>query len=182
MSRLPAPEPDSLSPEQRRVHDAIVSGSRGAVRGPFSALLHVPELADRVQHLGEYLRVASSCPRHLSELSILLVARHWNCHYEWTAHEPHAKRSGIAQDVIDAIKQRRRPAHLRADESMVYDFTTELLEGGKVTDVTYNRVLESLERRGAIELTAFIGYYSMIAMTLLAHEIPLPDGKYGLMS
>ncbi len=28
---------------------------------------------------------------------------------------------------------------------------------------------------GAVELTAVIGYYSMVAMTLNVHRIPLPD-------
>ena len=28
----------------------------------------------------------------------------------------------------------------------------------------------------AVELSALIGYYSMVAMTLNAHQIPLPDG------
>jgi 4-carboxymuconolactone decarboxylase len=27
-----------------------------------------------------------------------------------------------------------------------------------------------------VELTALIGYYTMVAMTLNAHEIPLPSG------
>jgi len=31
------------------------------------------------------------------------------------------------------------------------------------------------ERR-VVELTALVGYYTMVAMTLNAHEIPLPDG------
>jgi len=52
MSRLPLPDPEKLTPEQRRAYDAIASGPRGGVRGPFAALLYVPELADRIQSLG----------------------------------------------------------------------------------------------------------------------------------
>ena len=29
---------------------------------------------------------------------------------------------------------------------------------------------------GVVELTALIGYYTMVAMTLNCHDIPLPDG------
>jgi 4-carboxymuconolactone decarboxylase len=177
MSRLPPLKPDELSPEQRRIYDAIASGPRGGVRGPFLALLHVPELADRIQRLGEYLRFNTGFAPRLSELAILLTARRYNCRYEWQAHEPHAQKGGLAQDVIDAIRQRRRPATLQQDEAAVYDYATELLHAGEVSEAAYRRVVDAFGTRGAVELTGLIGYYTMIAMTLLAHEVPLPPGK-----
>ena len=177
MSRLPAFEPDKLSADQRRVYDAIASGPRGGVRGPFLALIHVPELADRIQHLGEYLRYKTSFPPRLSELAILATARHYTCQYEWQAHEPHAVKGGLAQETIDAIKEGRRPAHMQADETAVYDFTGELVRDGKVSDASYQRVTVAFGTRGAVELAALIGYYIMIAMTLLAHDVGLPPGS-----
>ena len=177
MSRLPAFEPDKLSAEQRRVYDAIASGPRGGVRGPFLALIHVPELADRIQHLGEYLRYNTSFPPRLSELAILTTARHYTCQYEWHAHEPHAQKGGLAQDTIDAIRERRRPGSMQPDEATVYDFTAELLRDGTVSDAAYQRVVAAFGARGAVELAALIGYYIMIGMTLLAHDVSLPPGK-----
>lgn len=177
MSRLPAFEPEKLSADQRRVYDAIAAGPRGGVRGPFLALIHVPELTDRIQHLGEYLRYNTSFPPRLSELAILLAARHYTCQYEWQAHEPHAQKGGLDSATIDAIKEKRRPAAMQADEAAVYDFTSELLRDGKVSDAAYQRVVSTFGTRGAVELAALIGYYIMIAMTLLAHDVPLPPGK-----
>lgn len=177
MSRLTPVKPDGLSPDQRRIYDAIASGPRGGVRGPFLALLHVPELADRIQHLGEYLRYHTGFPPRLSELAILLTARHFTCQYEWQAHEPHAQKGGLDQEVIDAIRERRRPQTLAADEAAVYEFTAELLHRSKVSDGAYRRAVETFGSRGAVELAGLIGYYTMIAMTLLAHEVELPPGK-----
>src|SRR3990170_300825 len=97
MSRLPPLEPARLAPDQRRVYDAIASGPRGGVRGPFLALIHVPELTDRIQHLGEYLRYGTSFPPRLSELAILVTARHYTCNYEWQAHVRHARRGGTGR-------------------------------------------------------------------------------------
>ncbi len=176
MSRLPSLEPDQLAPDQRRVYDSIASGPRGGVRGPFLALIHVPELTDRIQHLGEYLRFGTSFPARLSELAILITARHYTCNYEWQAHAPHAQKGGLAQAIIDAIKERRRPAGMRSDELAVYDFTTELLGKGKVSDAAYDRVVKAFGTRGVVELGALIGYYIMMGMTLLAHEVALPPG------
>ena len=176
MSRLPPIDPAKLTPDQRRVYDAIASGPRGSVRGPFLALMHQPELADRIQQLGEFLRFKTSFPPRLSEFAILITARHYTCQYEWQAHEPHAQKGGLAQSVIDAIKQRRRPDGMQPDETAVFDFTTELLRNGKVTDPGYERVVKAFGTRGAVELGGLIGYYIMIAMTLLAHEVALPSG------
>ena len=176
MSRLPPIDPARLTPDQRRVYDAITAGPRGSVRGPFLALMHVPELADPIQRLGEYLRFKTSFPPRLSEFAILLTARHYTCQYEWQAHEPHAQKGGLAQSVIDAIKEKRRPDAMQPDETAVFDFTTELLRKGKVTDSIYERIVKAFGTKGAIELGALIGYYIMIAMTLLAHEVTLPPG------
>lgn len=176
MSRLPPVDPAKFTPEQKRVYDAIVTGPRASVRGPFLALMHLPEVADRIQHLGEYLRFKTSFPPRLSEFAILITARHYTCQYEWQAHEPHAQKGRLAQSVIDAIKERRRPEAMQSDETAVYDFTTELLRNGKVSDTAYERMVNAFGTRGAIELGALIGYYIMIAMTLLAHEVSLPPG------
>jgi 4-carboxymuconolactone decarboxylase len=176
MSRLPLPDPEKLTPEQRRAYDAIASGPRGGVRGPFAALLYVPELADRIQSLGEYLRFKSCFPTRLTELVVLLAARHQTCQYAWQAHEPQAQKAGLSQAIIDAVRERRRPTSMQPDETAVFDYTYELLSTGKVTDASYAAAEKLFDRRGTIELGALIGYYTMIGMTLIAHEVPLKSG------
>ena len=176
MSRLPAVDPQKLDPAQRKVYDSIASGPRGGVRGPFLALIHVPELTNRIQHLGEYLRFNTSYPPRLSEFAIIVTARHFNCQYEWHAHAPLAVKGGLAQAVVDAVRDKRRPQNMQADETAVYDFVSELVGNNKVSDAAYQRVVDQFKITGAVELAGLTGYYIMIAMTLLAHEVPLPAG------
>jgi 4-carboxymuconolactone decarboxylase len=45
-----------------------------------------------------------------------------------------------------------------------------------VSDAAYQRVVDQFKITGAVELAGLTGYYIMIAMTLLAHEVPLPAG------
>ena len=72
--RLKELTPESMTPEQRRVADAIQSGPRGVgLRGPFNALLRSPDLADAVQKVGEYVRFKSSIPQRLNELAIIIA-------------------------------------------------------------------------------------------------------------
>ena len=65
----------------------------------------------------------------------------------------------------------------RPGKVAVFEFTTELLRDGKVTDAAYECMVKMFGARGTIELGAIISYYIMIAMTLRAHEVPLPPGK-----
>jgi len=139
-------------------------------------LLHAPELADRIQRLGEYMRYETCFPPRLSEFSILLTARHHSSQYEWAVHEPHALKGGLRQDVIDCVRERRHPEGLQADELLVYKFVTELLREGKVSDDAHAGIVETFSTRGAIELSSLVGYYTLLAFILIAHEVPLPVG------
>ena len=176
MPRIPLPAVEELTPEQRRVYDAVVAGPRGRVQGPLRAAIHNPELADRWQSLGELLRYRTSLPPRLSELAILVTARHWDCQFEWYAHEPHALKGGLAPAVIEGIRHCRRPKFDQPDEEGVHDYAAELLERRVVGETTYQRALDLLGVVGLVELTALLGYYSMVAMTLNAHELlPPPE-------
>ena len=96
MPRIPLFPTDTMTPEQRRVHDAVVSGPRGELRGPLRAALYRPELADKWQQFGELLRYRISLPPMLSELAILVTARHCHAQLEWFIHEQMAAKAGLA--------------------------------------------------------------------------------------
>jgi len=176
MARIPLFPFENMSAEQQRVYDAVVSGPRGVVVGPLRAALHRPELADKWQQFGEILRYRTSLPPRLSELAILVTARHWKSQLEWQQHAPAALKGGLASEIVDAIREGRRPAFSKEDEECVFDFASELHNAKAVGDKTYQRTLGLLGVQGVVELTALIGYYTMVAMTLVAHEIPLPEG------
>jgi len=165
-----------MTPEQKRVYEAIVSGPRGRLQGPLRAALHRPELADKWQQLGEILRYRTSLPPRLSELAILVTARHCNCDVEWHIHEQMARNAGLESAIIEDIRAGKRPATAEAEALVIFDYAEELNRTKTVSEETYQRTLERCDVVGVVELTALIGYYTMVAMTLNAHEIPLPDG------
>jgi 4-carboxymuconolactone decarboxylase len=176
MARIPLPGRDDLDANQRAVYDKVVQGPRGAIVGPLRAAIHNAELADRWQALGELLRYRTSLSARLSELAILLTARHWDSQFEWFAHEPPARKAGLPEAVIAAVREGRRPERMEADEDAVHDYVEELLRLHVVAEGKHRRVRELLGVAGVVELTALIGYYSMVALTLNAHELPLPEG------
>ncbi|MDO9437325.1 carboxymuconolactone decarboxylase family protein [Hydrogenophaga sp.] len=176
MPRLSFPTPDTMSPEQLAVHQKVVSGPRGEIKGPLRAALHNAELADRWQALGALLRYQTTLTPRQSELAILITGRHCRSPFEWFAHVPEGQKAGIPDSVIEALLAQRRPEGLDATDAAIYQFALELNQTHSVSNATHAAAVAALGERGAVELTALVGYYTLVAMTLNAHEIPLPAG------
>jgi 4-carboxymuconolactone decarboxylase len=175
LPRIPPIAEDSLTPAQREVYEKVIAGPRGSIIGPLRAVLHSPELADRWQSLGEFLRFDSCVPYALRELAIISVGRYWNSELEWLVHARLALEAGISRDVIEAIRVAGAPQFTNADEAAVYLYTRELLQHGNVSEDAYRAIHVRFGTVGTVELTGLVGYYTMVAMTLNAHEVPLPS-------
>ncbi|PLC52135.1 carboxymuconolactone decarboxylase [Pollutimonas nitritireducens] len=175
MSRIPLPTVESMTPEQRVVYDNIISGPRGRLVGPLRAVLHNPELADRWQRLGEILRFGTIFPPKLNELAILVTARRWNSQIEWYIHAQAAEKAGLHPEVIQALKDGQVPPFTDDAETIVYEYARQIQQHGTVDEAVYARAVALWGAVGVVELTAVIGYYTMVSMTLNAHEIPMPD-------
>ena len=176
MPRLPDIDPAALDPEQKRVHDEILSGPRGIVEGPLRVWVNNPGLADRAQALGAYCRYGTSLPQHLSELAIVATGAHWKAGFEWAVHAPIALKAGLDPAAVEAIRTGAEPSFAAADERAVYAFTTELLRERRVSEPTYAAALTELGQTGVIDLVGILGYYGLISMTINAFEVPLPAG------
>ncbi|HEV8617847.1 MAG TPA: carboxymuconolactone decarboxylase family protein [Methylomirabilota bacterium] len=175
--RFPELSREQMTEAQQRVYDAIAGGPRGGVRGPFAALLRSPDLADRVQKVGEYLRFNSALPARLNEFAILVNARFWGSKYEWFAHRPLALKAGLAPSIADDLARGARPANMRADEEVVYDFCTTLHHQHFVDDALFERAVTAVGERGVIDMIGVSGYYTLVSMTLNVADVPLPPGE-----
>ncbi len=175
MARIPLLPDGGLTPEQQVVYDRIVSGPRGRVVGPLRAALHSPELAERWQSFGEILRYGSSLTLRHSELAILICGRYWNSPLEWFIHSEIGMRAGLSNDLLAAMRAAKPPSFENETDAAIYEYSRQLVEFGHVDDAAYDVARRLLSDVGLVELTAIVGYYSMVAMTLNAHHVPLPD-------
>ncbi|MBN8939856.1 MAG: carboxymuconolactone decarboxylase family protein [Rhizobiales bacterium] len=176
MARIPLPLPEDMTPEQQRVHDAVLAGPRGQMIGPLRAAIHSPELAERWSRLGEFLRYQTCLPARVTELAIIVTGRRWTSQVEWWVHARIGLEAGLPQDAVEAIRDGGVPVFDDAGDAAVYEFARQLQQEGKPDLDSYRAVEHRWGARGVVELTAVIGYYTLVAMTLNAHEIPLPDG------
>ncbi len=166
---------ERMTADQKRVAQGIASGPRGSwQRGPFKALLRSPEIADRIQKVGEFVRFQSSIEPRLNELAIIICARKWTAQYEWYAHRKLALDAGLKPEIADAIAEGKRPANMQDDENIVYDFAHQLLHTGEVSDVAYAAVVEKFGEAGVIDLIGAVGYYTIVSFALNVDRVPLP--------
>jgi 4-carboxymuconolactone decarboxylase len=172
--RLPPIPEERWNDEQRRCAQAIIEGPRGALVSPFVPLLRSPELMDHAQRMGEYLRYRSALEPRLSELAILVTATHWSQQVEWAIHAPIALRAGIAEATVEALRQGRLPTALKADEAVVYAFSTELHRDRSVSDKTWADAIGRFGEQGAVDLIGINGYYAMLSMVMNAARTPAP--------
>ena len=177
MARIPDIDPATLTPEQKRIHDEIVSGPRGKVEGPLRVWLTSPGLADRAQALGAFCRYGTSLEQRLSELAILVTGAYWRAGFEWHVHAPIAIKAGLDSAAVEAIRTGQEPTLAREDERAVYAFARELLTTRRVSDKTYETAEKALGRLAVVDLVGVLGYYGLISMTINAFEVPLPPGS-----
>ncbi len=177
MARIPLITGENLTPEQQRVFDAMKNGPRqSAPVGPLAVAMHRPELAEAWSALGLVLRFNSSFPPRLREFTILLTGRFWDCQFEWASHETEAVKAGLSAASIETLRVGGTRFDA-ADEQAIHDYGTELLSQRFAGEANYQRIVALFGVPGVVELTALIGYYAMVALTLNAHQVGLDQGR-----
>ena len=174
IDRMPPLDEAKMNDAQRKAAAALIAGPRKAVAGPFIAFLRSPELLDRMQRVGEYLRFDNRIPQRLAEFAMLVTARHVRNDFEWVIHHPLALKAGLARATLDALERGEPPATLAGDEAAVYAFVTELLRDHAVADATYARVLELFGEPGVVDLTATVGYFLTVCLVMNVAGTPAP--------
>jgi 4-carboxymuconolactone decarboxylase len=175
--RLKLLSPDEMSADQRQTYDESIAGKRGAPPPPMMAWLNSPEMARHATRLGEVMRFDTVFPARISEIAILVTARHWTAHYEWFAHKRLALKGGLDPKIIDDIRDRRTPQFDDPKAKLVYDVAKSLHEGHGIAKGLYEEAVKMVGERGVVEIIGLCGYYTMVSMTLNSFEFGLPDGE-----
>lgn len=172
-------EARTLDAAQAAVVREVGAGRRGTVPANVVTWLAHPELARRAASLGELVRYGTSLDPRLSELAILVVARHWNCDYEWAIHAAEASRAGVPDEVVEAIGHGREPVLAEPDRTVAL-VVRQLVASGRLDDGTYELAQRVLGEPRLTDLVAVVGYYTLVAFSLNAREVPAPQGAAAL--
>jgi 4-carboxymuconolactone decarboxylase len=170
MARLtPITSKDQVAAKDHPIVDGILK-SRGALQGPFTMFLHCPELAGRAAHLGAYVRFEGSLDMRVRVLAAMTVAREFDAVYVWGAQTAGARRLGVPEPTITAIREKHSRG-LPPEDAQIVDFTRQLLQKHRVDDTTMRAIRARFSDDELIQLTGAIGYYCMLAMTVNACEL-----------
>src|SRR6266540_4127587 len=181
MARLTAITSKSqVAPEGHAAVDSII-GSRGALQGPFTMFLHAPEMAGRVAHLGAYVRFEGELDMRIRVLAAMTVARELDAVYVWGAQTGNARKQGVPESTITAIREKHSRG-VPAEDAQIIDFTRRLLREHRVDPATFAALRQRLGEKRLLELTGSIGYYAMLAMTVNACELEAAPGAEVLKS
>ena len=175
MARIPLVTREQIADKEKPAYDAfMLSRANRPNIGPYTLLLHMPELAQRVEALRTYLRDEASLPQKLQELVMISVAREMGCAFIWYAHAAAARKAGVRDDIVDNIRERRPLTNLDADEQAAVDFTRELLQNRKVSRAAFDAATARFGQRGVMTLTNLIACYAVLAYNMNTYELEAP--------
>jgi 4-carboxymuconolactone decarboxylase len=180
MSRLTEVSPEDLTEEQAAIFQRLVEG-RGRILGPYKIWIHSPAVADGMERLGTYLNKRSSLSSREVEMTILMIARHWQSDYVIQAHLKEGYRVGLSTEQLDALVSGRMPPLDGAHERGVYRMANALIRGSKLSDLEFGEIESAIKRNGIAEVLVLIGYYTSVALGMKVHAVPFPssDSKNG---
>jgi 4-carboxymuconolactone decarboxylase len=175
--RFPQLTMDQLTDKQKPLGEQVMKVSSVGLGGPYNPLMRSPVYGQRLFDLLYYLRWETSVPTRLNEFAILIIGRQWRSQVEWYAHAPLAQKAGLSPQIIAELKANKRPSNMSEDETVVYDFVTELATKHAVSDETYARARKLFTDQQIVDLTSVAGCYVSLAMLLAMAEETTPPGK-----
>ena len=176
--RYPELKPEQLSPEQKAYVESLQKPPRNNTTAlknpPFKIYMRSPELADKVEAVSDYVRWGTGLQPRLTELAIMITARQWSSQWIWRGHYRAAVRGGLDPSVGADIATGKQPEKMKEDEALLYNYATEMYRDKAVSDATFNAAVKQFGEKGLIDLVATMGYYDMVAMTLITAKAVVP--------
>lgn len=166
----PIRQRDQVAEEHRTVFDTVAA-ERGGIRGPFPWLLYSPVLCGRHLDVGTFLRHGSRLTPEARELTIIATAREKDCPYIWAAHAPAARKAGVSEAAISAVRDRSDLASLPPAEADVIDYVRQLSRSHAVAQPLFDRLRDHHGDTWLVEMTCLNGHYGITAAILNAFEV-----------
>lgn len=148
----------------------------GAIRGPFSMLLHSPKLAEQLLPIVAFFREDTVVPPQPRLIAILSAVREREAAYVWAAHVGFARRIGLREEVIDLIRAQGDPSMLPDEEREIVTYVRQLMRANKIDQAAFDALRARHDARWMVELTAAANYYALLCGMVNAFEVAAPPG------
>jgi 4-carboxymuconolactone decarboxylase len=176
--RYPELKLEQLTPAQKAYVENLQKPPRNNTTAlknpPFKVYMRSPELATKLEAVSDYVRWGTGQPIRLTELAIMITARQWSSQWIWRGHYRSAVKDGLDPSVGADIAAGKRPTKMKEDETILYNYATEMYRDKAVSDATYAAAVKQFGEKGLIDLVATMGYYDTVAMTLITAKAVAP--------
>jgi 4-carboxymuconolactone decarboxylase len=163
MSRLPVMKREDLSADHHDIWDEIARTHDGEVYGPYSALIHVPPMAERVSQLEAYFRVQGTLTPAERHVVICAVTKHHGAAFPFWIHEIRARDSGAREDVLHVVAAAASTEGLPAREALLIDLARGLCEHSTLSPAFYEHAKAGLGEKTLVEVVTLCGHYTLIS-------------------
>ena len=182
MARIPPLPEAQWDDELRSILDVSMRG--GDVRlgdnNIFTTLARHKDLFRVWLRFAGWLLGAGVLPARERELLILRTGYNCGSPYEWGQHLRLSQRLGIDRATIMRVAEGPdAPGWSEADATLLRA-ADELHEAAKVSQGTWDKLGETYDERGLIEITMLVGHYHLVAFALNSLEVELDEGLEGL--
>ena len=138
MARIPVFSNAADVPDKQRAAADQVMAVFGRIRGPFSVLLHSPDLAERLLPMVPFTREHTIVEGPLRSLAILAFVREREGPYVWAAQVDAARRNGLREAAIDLLRAKGDPADLPPEERDIVTYIRQLARTNRVEPAAFD--------------------------------------------
>jgi 4-carboxymuconolactone decarboxylase len=179
-ARLPYLQRKNLDEASQKIYD-VLPGRRpdGSLSGPLAFAAYNPAVAKALFDLHN-AAVAGTLNPHVRELAILVACRETKYNLEWNAHEPSALKAGVAQKVIDVVRNNAPLTGIDDSDAAVIRFGRQMFTDKKVDSATFMKIVQLFGERGAMDMVAVMNTYAVSGFYAIAVAEQPAAGKPAL--
>lgn len=172
LTRLPLlASHEDVAPEHQHFLDRIVR-TRGWIAPLFQVLLHTPDVAERIAHVGAFLLYDSALSTETRVLVGLIAAQELDSDYVRAAWSGTARCAGLKDEFATAIAIGVLPAGA-ADHPPLISFCRALLRGNHhASEPVYRACVARFGMAATVQVSVLLGYCVMTALVANAFGIP----------
>lgn len=175
--RLPVLTDDEYTPRQAELA-ARISGKRGKIGGPFKVWLHSPEMCDKAEALGAFVRFDCSLPERIREYALLVAARQYDAQFSWNAHVAKAIETGVPATAITQLANHETPDFGDDTElALFHELSVTIMVEHFVPDELFARASATWTNQQLVDVVGLLGNFTMLAMLLNTFQVDLQPDK-----
>lgn len=181
MAKLPF-DPTQLNAKEKSIYSAMVAERKkhGApFGGPYAALMNHPELCQKIEALGGYLKFQGHLARDVYQFVVLAIAQSTRAAFEWVDHVNHAKAAGVPEEVITSLCSK---GVVNPQFPQPYQLASEILNFSlhwqNIPEPLQQQAISQFTMYGYIEIVVLSGFYQMFSAVNQGFNVPLDPGAH----